>query len=216
MESGFKKTILINSPPGSGNNFCEFLIKQHLDVNVMQVLHNPKLFNESFFNIFILRNPYDSICSAVEIDLLSKSGIEILVSDYLQINKKINNLNLKNIITDLAQEKINLYLSFLEEVKNKEYIKKITFEFLTNNYILLLEHISKEAGIEFKNNVFLKQISKNEIFKNMSENMIFSRIPRNIIPLRKVVNDLLLDYGPIVDLKNDYIVYKNNIDSEKF
>ena len=93
------KQVIVNSPAGSGNIFCMYMLRKYLEVDTVGKNHNPYAFEKSKLNLFLLRNPYDCIASGIEIFMLDQ------------------NLDGQTDILKLIDGNFNHYVSFMAESK---------------------------------------------------------------------------------------------------
>jgi hypothetical protein len=196
-----RKTITLNSPAGSGNMFCEYLMLYNLEFDLRWVQHNENLFDKDGLNLYILRNPYQTVSSGIEIHFNS-------------LSKNIQDLILKNADYNINQwidGYVRIYDKFLDNAKNFEYITTVDFEFLTKEPYQFLNDISKKFDIPFKKNKLSVEGVK---YKMKNEAGLEHRLPREHSEFRNRINQAVNNNLKLKNSYNKYIEYKNLIDLE--
>ena len=194
----FHKEIIINSPPGSGNMFCQSLMKENLHFELKWVNHDPEKFDEHLINLFILRNPYDAVASS----------IELLYHDLAIKNKKYFLDNYKFRIGNTIIEQLNIYNTFLNYAKKFNYIHTADFDIITTQPELFLDTISKKFDIPFKKNMVNHEDVKLEMLK---DKFLATRLPREKSDLRKIIDKEVRRYYLVKDTHEMYLEYKKEL-----
>lgn len=191
-----KKDILVNSPRGSGNVFCQHLMDRGLRINIKWGWHDVDKFEEGIPNVFILRNPYDAIAHALQ----TRAG-EL---------KDTFDQNPEDFINDYIPAMARDYLVFLNKAKSTDYIKTVTFEFLTEHADEFLHSIGKEFDIEVRPNRF----SAEQIIEAMKNDpYVADKTPRDKSEARKLIDSILITNDLLQDLFDKYVDYKATIQS---
>ncbi len=196
------KTVLVNSQAGSGNVFCQYLIKANLECNIKWVNHDPHGFKEeeNTVNLFILRDPYACIASS----------IEILIHDKEDEYVKMFLDNLKEELDKEILDQIKSYKIFLDSAFSLDYLKRITFEFLTETPEKFIDNLSKEFLIPVKPYRINGEQIKKTILLN---NHVKTRAPREKSEFRKKVDSAVRESLEMKDLYQEYLVAKAIIQS---
>ena len=194
-----RKTITINSPPGSGNMFCQYLMRENFEMVLRWVDHQPNLFDKNGINICILRNAYDTIASGVEVNFNS-------------LNKNEKETFLKHLDTSINHSisvHLNNYNLFLDSVQKLEYVTPVGFNLLTQDPDLFLDRVAKKFDLTFKEN----RIGANDVRKKMKDiENLKDRLPRNYSPLRKEIDIAVNNCDAIQAVYKRYIDIKSTID----
>ena len=187
------KQVLVNSPPGCGNTFCKTLLAENLGVTVIWQNHEINAFREWPNAVFILRDPYDAIASAVEIIIhnLSYKNFE-----YYQANKEFR---LKHKII----ENIKNYELMLNALDEFPLIKAVTFEFLTNHPEEFLSSIAKRFDLKF----LQERQPPYEILRRM-KNSNLPRAPRGKTAERKEIDRMVRNNENMPRLYEKYLKLK--------
>ena len=192
------KKILVNSSPGSGNTFCKTLIAENLNVTVIWQNHEIDAFREWPDAVFILRDPYDAIASAVEIIIHNLSDKNF---EYYQANKE-SRLNHKII------ENIKNYELMLNALGEFPLIKSVTFEFLTNHPEEFLSSIARRFDLEF----LQERRSPYELLQRM-KNANLPRAPRGKTAERKEIDRMVRSNEHMPRLYEKYLKLKEIVQS---
>jgi hypothetical protein len=195
-------SIIINSPEGSGNSFAKAAL-----YNAGQsapIKHNYQLFNSGVDNIFILRNPYDCILSAMELPFLNDRG-------------KLRNFNIENPLTDQELNRhIKQYLDYLDNYNN-EKVYAATFEFLTNSPKKFVKNVALKFDIKIDKNklnlITEESVIKTLIEKNPNRAPFRNDNPRKKIDLRNQIRGRLFEDKRMQDLFPIYLEHKNILQS---
>ena len=199
-----KMSITINSPEGSGNIFAKTAL---LDIDCpTNVIHNYELLNSGGNNIFILRNPYDCILSAIELPFLGNKYLSRQFN--IHDNKTDQEIN----------RHIEQYLNYLKNYKNKK-VYAVTFEFLTNNPKQFVENVTSRFNRKIdKNKLDLisgEFVIKRLIEKNPHRAPFRNDNPRQKIFLREEIKTYLNQDKRMKDLYPIYLQHKNILQSTK-
>jgi hypothetical protein len=194
-----RKTITINSPPGSGNMFCQYLMRENFEMVLRWVDHQPNLFDKNGINICILRNPYATIASGVEVNFNS-------------LNKNEKETFLKHLDTAINYSisvHLNNYNLFLDSVQKLEYVTPVGFNLLTQDPDLFLDRVAKKFDLTFKEN----RIGAKDVRKKMKDiENLKDRLPRNYSPLRKKIDIAVNNCDAIQAVYKRYIDIKSTVD----
>lgn len=194
-----RKIITINSPPGSGNMFCQYFMKENFEMLLRWVDHDPNLFDKNGINICIIRNPYATIASGVEVNFNS-----------LNENQKETFLKHLDIsINHSILGHLNTYNLFLDSVQKLEYVTPVGFNLLTQEPDLFLDRVAKKFDLTFKEN----RASAEDTRKKMrSIENLKDRLPREYSPLRKEIDIAVNNCDAIQAAYKRYIDIKSIID----
>ena len=195
-------SIIINSPEGSGNSFAKAAL--YNAGCSAPVKHNYQLLNAGGNNIFILRNPYDCILSAMELPFLNDRG-------------KLRNFNIENPLTDQELNRhIKQYLDYLDNYNN-EKVYAATFEFLTNNPKKFVKNVALKFEIKIDANklnfITEESVIKTLIEKNPNRAPLRNENPRKKIDLRNQIKTRLFEDKRMQDLFPIYLEHKNILQS---
>jgi len=195
-------SILINSPEGSGNSFAKAAL--HNIGCSASVKHNYQLLNSGEDNIFILRNPYDCILSAMELPFLNDKSREGKVDlSHPQTSEEID-------------RHIKQYLNYLDNYNN-EKVYALTFEFLTNTPKNFVKNVVSKFDVKFDKNNFdfisKESVMKTLIKKNPNRAPFRNDNPRKKINLRSEIKEYLNEDKRMKDLLAIYIEHKNILQS---
>jgi len=191
------KNIILNSPPGSGGFFTRSLIRKNLYADITWGIHDIFQFDKNEINLCILRNPYDSISSAVE------QGF--IVKEYNQDYYK----DLDHFIIDSINANIYNYYSFISAYNFLDFVDFVDFDFVTNKPEIFLNYISEKFKIKLKE----KRISAEEIKKELADPTykVNTRTPREQTEIRKKINNIVENYDPLKNLYKEYILIKEKL-----
>jgi hypothetical protein len=199
MTTDSRKIITINSPPGSGNMFCQYLMRENFNMVLRWVEHEPNLFDPNGLNICLLRNPYAAIAS----------GIEVNFTNMDENHQKIFLKHLDAAIYNSMLRHTNQYNLFLYKSQTLDYVTPVGFNLLTQEPNLFLDKISKKFDIPLKEN----RVSPDDVKKNMrSVEFLKSRLPREYSFVRKEIDLAVNKYDPIKICYENYAKYKRSID----
>jgi len=195
-------SLIINSPEGSGNSFAKAAL--HNAGQSAPIKHNYQLLNAGDNNIFILRNPYDCILSAMELPFLNDRG-------------KLRSFNIENPLTDQEINRhIKQYLDYLNNYNN-EKVYAATFEFLTNSPKKFVKNVALKFDIKIdKNKLNLlteESVIKTLIEKNPNRAPFRNDNPRKKIDLRNQIKGRLFEDKRMEDLFPIYLEHKNILQS---
>ena len=194
-----RTVVTINSPPGSGNMFCQYLMTESLNFKLRWVDHDANLFDKDGLNLCILRNPYQTVASGIEIELVS-------------MEKQHQDIALNHIdffINKTMDGHIDTYNKFLYTSQNFDYVNSVDFEFLIKEPDQFLKDVSKKFDIQFRKD----RLSVEEV-KDMMKNGVglASRLPREVSELRKQIDEAVNKSVKLNTCYNKYIEYKNSFD----
>lgn len=194
-----RTVVTINSPPGSGNMFCQYLMTENLNFKLRWPNHDANLFDKDGLNLCILRNPYQTVASGIEIELVS-------------MKKQHQDIALNNIdffINKNMDDHIDRYNKFLYNSQNFDYVNSVDFEFLIKEPDQFLKNVSKKFDIHFRKD----RLSVKEV-KDMMKNDVglASRLPREVSELRKKIDEAVNKSVKLNACYNKYIEYKNSFD----
>ena len=193
--TGSYKTITVNSPAGTGNVFCQNMLANNFNLTLRWVNHNRSKFDKNGINFYILRNPYDAICSAIEMEFLDENNTQ-------------SKLNLSIHIENLMIAHKTEYEKFLKDSQEFDYITTIDFDFLTNNTEEFLKIVSERFNIPFHGPLMTGEEVKSKMKLNDSTIL---RLPREKTDLRKHI-DIIVNKNPSLDdLYKKYLEYKDDI-----
>jgi hypothetical protein len=194
-----RKTITINSPPGSGNMFCQYLMRENFNMVLRWVDHQPDSFDPNGINICLLRNPYSAIASGIEVNFTHMNEDE----------QKIFLKHLDAAIYNSMLRHTNQYNLFLNKSQSLDYVTPVGFNLLTQEPDLFLNKVSKKFDISFKEN----RVSAEQVKEKMrSIEDLKYRLPREYSFVRKEIDLAVYKYNPIKICYENYIEYKRSID----
>jgi hypothetical protein len=190
------KKITINSPAGSGNVFCQFLIGGNMFANLSFAGHDVRAFDYHGINLYILRSPYDTIASGVEINFeaLDWRGQEFFLENF--------DYMIKDSIISQQWD----YDRFLHYAQSFDHVTTVDFELLTKSPQDFLDLISKKFDIPFKE----KRLATEDTINSLKKDRILrNRLPRDPSEIRKKINLAVNSHEP---LKYSYQAYSEYID----
>jgi hypothetical protein len=198
--SPYDKTIVVNSPRGSGGIFCRELMRNNFEAQIVWPRHHLEKFQKDDINICVVRNPYDVLASGFEADyyFMPEQYKDFYMNDF----DFIINCQMPRLLSD--------YYRFMVACKKLDYVTPISFEFLTEQSDKFLNHMSKKFDITFKPNYKTAETIKDQI-ANQSE--ISTRVPREKTELRKKVDEYVNNYEPLNHAYKEYLVYRDAIQS---
>lgn len=194
MRNRYSKTITIVSSTGSGNIFAQELISKNLKANVRWVYHDLEQADKNGINLVFIRNPYDNIASASEIqfDIYTEKEKSSFIDRFEVIDNKI-----ESILID--------YQKYTKYSKECDYITPVTFELLTESPDKFLEHISKKFDIAYRE----IRVGGEEVKATITAGDKFNnRVPRPKTPLRKQIDLRVLQNKLIAEEYIRYLEYK--------
>lgn len=158
MMSSEKNNILcLNSFPRTGNTFLQqniqtFIYKNNLNISFISHVHDYHLLlNNNLKQVSILRNPLDTLTSFILTYIPSK-GYKI-----------------DNELLELLDLNFDIYINFLENMQNKDYIYIIDFEYLISEDInKTIINILNYFNFEFDENYI--EINKTDLMLHLEAN----------------------------------------------
>jgi hypothetical protein len=194
--------IIINSPQGSGNNFARAAL-HNIDCPSI-IKHEYQLLNSEKNNIFILRNPYDSILSTIELLFLNNKK---LIQESGTHNKQID---------QVIDSQIARYLNYLTNYSN-ENVYAVSFEFLTSNPKKFVENVTLKFNKKFDKNKF-DLLSQESVMKTLIENSperapFRNDNPRKKLDIREETKIYLIKDTKIQNLYPTYLHHKDILQS---
>jgi hypothetical protein len=195
----YTKTIVVNSPPGSGGIFCRELLRNNLAAEIVWPLHDLFKFQKNDINICVVRNPYDTLASGIEVGF--KEVPEMIQSFYM------NNVDL--MIQDQLPLHLSNYYRFMDRAKTFDYITPVSFKFLTEQPDKFLNYISTKFEIDFKGNVSAEDV-KLQIAREENHS---TRVPREKTEFRKRVDEFVKNYEPVKHAHKEYLLFRDTIQS---
>jgi hypothetical protein len=197
--SQYTKTIVVNSPPGSGGIFCRELIRNNLAADIVWPVHDLFGFQKDDVNICVIRNPYDSLASGIEAGFLD---IPQHIRDFYMDDTDL-------MISDQLPLHLSNYYRFLDRAKDFDYITPVSFKFLTEQPEKFLQYISNKFQIPFKDNISAEEV-KTQIANEKNSS---TRVPREKTEFRKKIDDLVKNYEPIKHAHQEYLLLKDVLQS---
>lgn len=192
--------IVVNSPTGSGNVFCQNLLLRNLDLELKWINHNILGFEKYANNLFILRNPYDVIASGIEIRF--EDGSEDYESGFMDdIDFRIKD----KMILHVAN-----YQRFINMAQHYDYITTVSFEFLTKQPDKFLNFVSDKFDIPFAEK---RHTAEDVIWQIANNKEIATRVPREKTELRKKIDLAVHNYEPLKHTYEEYILFRDTIQS---
>lgn len=193
MNASELKKITVVSSAGSGNIFCQKLIKYNLKAKLGWTNHDIELSDKNGINILILRDPYKATASGLELqfDTFNEKEKEMFNKYPEFIDNKINAI-------------VQGYESRLEYAKKFDYIYPVTFEFLTQNSEKFLDYISKKFDIPYLET----RVGAEEILNKISLTKdLYNRAPRDKSDLRKRIDYYVKYHESLIEPYKRYIEY---------
>lgn len=197
----YSKTIVINSPAGSGGIFCRELIRGNIESEIVWPRHRAMGFQKDDINICLIRDPYDVIASAVEV------GFEEVPEEV----KDFYNNDEDTMIYDQMIWHLMKYFRFLNLAQRMDYITPVSFKFLTEEPDKFLESIAEKFELNFKANRLSVEDVKTNI-RNEKEHM--TRVPRDKTDFRKKIDEVVRNYEPIKLAHEEYVRVINSINDK--
>ena len=196
----YSKTVVVNSPPGSGGIFCRELIRNNLAAQVVWPIHEITGFQKDAVNICVIRNPYDVLASGIE-------------AGFLDVPKEIQEFYMNDVdlmISDQLPLHLSTYYRFLNLAQRLDYITPVSFKFLTAEPEKFLRHISDKFEIEFLD----KSVSAEETQSLIkSDSRHSTRAPREKTELRIKLDEIVKNYEPIKHAHKEYLALKDILQS---
>ena len=203
----YTKTIVINSPPGSGGIFCRELIRRNIKAEIVWARHDLFKFQRDDINICIIRDPYDVLASGIEVG-------------FRDIPKDIRDFYLDDedlMISDQLPLHLSVYYRFLNLAKKLDYITPVSFKFLTEDPDKFLEYIASKFDLEFKDtgpNHDLNRVSAEDIKKHIRNEVAHAtRAPREKTEFRKKIDDIVKNYEPVKHAYKEYLLMTDLLQS---
>jgi hypothetical protein len=197
LESGFPppydKKIKIIASPGSGEMFLNSLMTSYSDGNFLSGYNLPKHVDGN--NVFILRNPYESILDATEFGLYKKYG-------HLDITNK----------EDIAN-RINHAVNMYNDLLDCNFNLKITYDFLINKPIDCLKIIADKFDLKIREDK-ISSFDIEEIVFRMRDRGHEFWIPKEKNNDLKILQDIIYNNVYANKLYEKYLIEKQKIDAE--
>lgn len=198
MRKSSKSFFRVISPAGSGSTFAVNLLTEYAKCcKYVNSYHDYNFFDKKMFNIALLRNPYDSIPSGIELEVKT-------------INQNELKYNFKKVMSTFIDNKIKDYEKFLNTLNEEEnsYVMSYSFDDLIKNPEDFLIKFSNRFNVDLK--YFNKELlSKNILEKMKKDEAQIIRAPREISETRKMINETVLGHEPI---KNLFIKYQQQLE----
>ena len=194
--------IIINSPQGSGNNFARAALH---NINCPSIIkHEYQLLDSVKNNIFILRNPYDSILSAIELLFLNNKK---LIPESGTHNEQID---------QVINDQFKRYLNYFNNYSNGK-VYAVSFESLTSNPKKFVENVALKFNKKFDKNKF-DLLSQESVMKTLIENSperapFRNDNPRKKLDIREETKVYLSKDTKIQNLYPIYLQHKDVIQS---
>jgi hypothetical protein len=196
----YAKTIVVNSPPGSGGIFCRELLRNNLAAELVWPLHEITGFQKDDINICVIRNPYDVLASGIE-------------AGFLEIPERIRefyNDNVDLMISDQLPLHLSTYYRFLNLAQKVDYITPVTFKFLTEQPEKFLKLISDKFEIDFLDKRVSAEDTKSLIKSHSGHS---TRAPREKTEFREKLDHIVKNYEPLKHAHQEYLLFKDTIQS---
>lgn len=189
------KTITVVSSAGSGNVFCQHLLRNNLKVNVRWVYHDIDQADKDGINLVFIRNPYDNVAS----------GLEVLFEEVSEEQRNEFISNPRRII-NRVQNTLQSNQKYINHAKKFDYITPVTFEFLTNTPDKFLKYISEKFDIEYLD----KSLSNQSVEQYISKMGISAnRMPREKSDFRKTIDYYVNRSPAVAKAYEEYIEYRD-------
>lgn len=174
----------------------------NLNCNVLPVNHNTnKLDDKDTNKIFLLRNPYDSIASAVELEI---SDLEKQKMYAVNLSQQINQ------IKELTLWYIDSYKIFIEKSKANKDVLAFTFEFLTQHTEKFINKVINTFDLKSKNFIFNEYDYLGDVKKQSLPGR--DRSPREKSENRILIDNVIKDMEEMKPLYEMYLGYKKEIE----
>jgi hypothetical protein len=198
MRKSSKSFFRIIAPAGSGSTFAQKLLTEYAkDIRYVNSYHDYNFFDNKMYNVALLRNPYDSVASGIEL------GIKY-------IDKNQVKYNLKEVLNTMIYKKIKDYEFFLDTLNKEDnsYIMSYTFDSLIKNPEEFLIKFSNKFNINLK--YFNKELLSKNILEEMKKNEFQKiRVPRETSEIRKIINEAVYNHESMKDL---FIKYQQQLE----
>jgi hypothetical protein len=189
------KTITVVSSAGSGNVFCQHLLRNNLKVNIRWVYHDIDQADKDGINLVFVRNPYDNVAS----------GLEVMFEEVSEEQKKEFISNPGRII-NRVQSTLQSNQKYIDHAKKFDHITPVTFEFLTKTPDKFLKYISEKFDIEYLDENLSGQSVEQYISKmGVSAN----RMPREKSDFRKTIDYYVYRSPSVAKAYDEYIEYRD-------
>jgi hypothetical protein len=182
--------IKVTSPAGSGNSFLRTLIQDNINCECEMSEHRFEGYSTEN-QVFILRNPKDTIASATERHLVGSK--DKFVPNEIEANDT-NSLN------EIIEQLMRKYRTFLLNIEDRSNIMPITFEFLTTQTEKCISEIAKRFSF-MMNEKSDSEMSKNAILSLIGADM-GNRVPRGPKSDGRQIIDSLVDANPMLEELN--------------
>lgn len=195
-------TIIVNSPPGSGNTYLTYLLKEVIECDEVTLNHDLKLLDSGEKQVTLLRNPYESIASA--------ASRHFFVNDYPIPKEDKWSIEDTKTIEVTIRDYMHMSRLFLSSIQKKSNIKIIIFDDFKNNKLGYAQNIAKFYNFKFKEpNSDVDQA----IHKSMSKFGVASRLPNSKSKEREMLDEMVNSYSEIEEVYKVYLDIKNTIQS---
>jgi hypothetical protein len=199
MHTNDLKKITVVSMAGTGNIFCQTLIKYNLKASLGWVDHDIDRADKNGINIFILRDPYKTV----------ESGLELQFDTYTQDVKNLFHREPK-FVDNKIRAITEMYIKMMDHSKKFDYIYPVTFEFLTENSEKFLDYVSKKFEIPYLDT----RVSAEEVIHKISlKKDLYNRVPRDKSDLRKKIDYCVKHNDALVEPYKQYIEYRDILQS---
>jgi hypothetical protein len=188
--------IKIASPVGSGTNFLRTVLEDNVECESV-LIENQYGGYSTDNQIFILRNPKDTIASAAERHI--KASKDKFVTDHIEIENtdKFN---------DVIQHLINKYRTFIVNIEDKENTFLITFEFLTTQTSKCVLEIANRFNLTLKPSPAIDGSYDYDMDRiaivSLIEAGMQNRVPRGTKSEEREIIDSLVEANPMMEELN--------------
>jgi hypothetical protein len=194
--------IKITSPAGSGNSFVRTLVEDNIDCECEMDAHQYEGYSTEN-QIFVLRNPKDTIASGAERHLVGSKD------KFVPNDIEIHETDKLNSIIDQLMRK---YRTFILNVEDKENILAISFEFLTTDTNKCIYNVAKYFNLNLKEG-HDPEMSKLAILSLIGSDQ-GNRVPRGPKSEGRQIVDALVDTNPMLEELNGlYLNLLNKLQS---
>ena len=183
--------IKITSPAGSGNSFVRTLVEDNIDCECEMDAHQYEGYSTEN-QIFVLRNPKDTIASGAERHLVGSKDKFVPNDIEMHETDKLN-----SIIDQLMRK----YRTFILNVEDKENILPISFEFLTTETNKCVFNVAKYFNLNLKEG-YDPEMSNLAILSLIGSDQ-GNRVPRGPKSEGRQVVDALVEANPMLEELND-------------
>jgi hypothetical protein len=149
-------------------------------------------------NICVIRSPYDSLASAIEVGFFD-------VTDYI---KDFYGNDIDLMIQDQLMWHLSNYMRFLNLAEKFDHIDTVSFKFLTEEPDQFLNSVSEKFEIDFLKNRVSAEETKSLI---KSDSRHSTRAPREKTELRTRIDKIVKNYEPVHYAHKEYLIFKNTI-----